>query len=84
MGAADAHAARPCGTSYVLPSRDERGKKKSPTWNGRANLRRREANIMWKAYLRAILKQIEDLMNQGMDAETILRKIIESIKEMLK
>ena len=39
---------------------------------------------MWKAYLRAILKQIEDLMNQGMDAETILRKIIESIKEMLK
>ena len=39
---------------------------------------------MWKAHLRAIRKQIEDLLNQGVDAETILAKIIEAIEEMLK
>ena len=39
---------------------------------------------MWKAILRALLKQIKDMLRQGVDAETILAKVIEAIEEMLK
>ena len=39
---------------------------------------------MWKAQIKAILQQILDMMEEGLDAEIILAKIIKSLKEMLE
>ena len=73
------------GASELSPtSRGQRGKKNSPTWNGRAPSVEKEVITVWKAFLRVLLKQIKDMLRQGVDAETILAKVIEAIEEMLK